>query len=183
MAQHSTTDRRSRPRALAAAPAAALALAGCAQTPAGGPPGSVPAAEERRQAERIDPREPVQLTMNVGQPLLDSDGNGFPDSMEVWVYLFPSERYSRLPVWSAGSFEFRLRAADGSLLGAWDIPAESAAAFRQQFAPGPGYVFGLALAEGEDAMPRVTANLFLTFVTPSGRRVSSRGPATLTLGG
>ena len=109
---------------------------------------------------------PVQIFITLGNPT-DFDGNGYPHTI-LAVYLFPDQRQSQLPVWADGSFRFELRLPSGELIERWILPPEIVEQSRKKFAPGPGFLFFLRLAPGDDAIPQTIANLRGSFSGEAG---------------
>ena len=149
------------------------------------------------------PGDPIQVVFSRGAPT-DSDDNGFADTFPVVAYLFPDPRYSELPVWCDGTFEFTLSAdvadaedeeeADAdkgvipphhsTVLARWVFPPEMVEASRRRLTPGPAHSFFLRLGPDQDALPRIGADLTVRF-TPSGGGVPVMGRtgASVMLGG
>lgn len=165
-------ERRPRWTALALSGLVAVGMAGCV-------------ASDGR-AERPPPRTPVGTTpdtllISAGVPL-DSDANGFADTIPAVAYLFAEAGAYPLPMWSPGTFVFRLHAPDGRLLAEWTLPPEEVAEQRANLPPGPGYVFSLRLLDvGTDRLDVPTADLTATFKPTEGAPVASRGAASLLL--
>ena len=148
------TRRRS---ALALVVAASTLLTGCvSDKPA---PHSVKAAPTGTA--------PTALQMWVRTPVPDTDGNGFPDTLPVTVYLF-AEGYP-LSVETAGTFRFELYSAEGKLARVWTIDPAQAKKSVRQAGPGPAYVFALSLLDsGSDRVRRQTVDLSAVFTPESG---------------
>lgn len=159
---------------------AGVLLAACA--PATRVDGTGPGERSvERPRAAVSDLEPVQMLMSRGTPT-DSDGNGFPDTIPVVVYLFPDARESDLPIWSMGAFRFEISSADGRPVGRWEFGDALAERARVRLAPGPGYSFFLRLGPGEDRLPPINAELRASFVHESGRVLDTSGAATLRLG-
>lgn len=105
---------------------------------------------------------PSALQMWVRTPIPDADGNGFPDTFPVTVYLF-AEGYP-LSIQVRGTFRFELYSAEGKLARVWTIEGDKAEESIRQAGPGPAYVFLLSLLDsGSDRVRRQTVDLAATF--------------------
>lgn len=113
----------------------------------------------------------------------DSDGNGYPDTIPVVVYLFGDTRRYALPVQERGTFEFHLIGPEGEVLGHWIFPEEEAARAVGDSAAGVCYRFGLLMSPGRDRMSSRPASLRASFtISSTGERVLSPGAATIRVG-
>lgn len=162
-----------RVRAAALAGFALLATAGCVTTSGGRAEGPPPPAPKGII--------PDTLLISAGVPV-DSDANGYADTIPAVAYLFAESGGYPLPIWTPGSFVFRLQAPDGRPLAEWTLPPAEVASQRANLPPGPGYVFSLRLLDvGTDHLEVPTADLTATF-TPEGEPpVASSGAASLLL--
>ncbi len=155
-----------------------IVLSGCASSP-----------ESRSQTARAPRAKPAsvhapqQLWLAVASPT-DADGNGYADTFQVIVYLFPDREISAIPVWADGRFDFLLRSPEGKLIDRWVFGQESSEKARQRLAPGPGYSFFLRLSGGLDVREPVVATLHASF-TPvdDSPRLEGGGAASVRLGG
>jgi len=123
-----------------------------------------------------------QMMLVAGVPN-DSDGNGFPDTVPVVVYLFaPVDEYP-LPLIEPGEFRFELTDRSGERVGLWSFSEALTANSAQELPPGSGYVFGLRMAPGVDRRRNEPAALTAVFTASSdGRTVTSSGSATVRIG-
>ncbi len=160
----------------------ALAAA-CAIVPGGcvteGPP---PKPRPRAVPEQPSGLAPDRLLPSASPVLADTDRNGFVDTLTVTVYMFA--RGYDLPVTAEGSFEFTMRAADGTIVHTWMIDEAATRGAYKLFMPGPGYQFDLSLLDGKkgDQMPAQRGELLSKFTSRSGTVIESRAPLTVTLG-
>ncbi len=146
--------------ALAALLAPIAILTGCVTE------GKQPRNVAAQPAETI----PTTLQMWVRTPLPDTDGNGFPDTLPVTVYLFVEGYPLSLDV--PGTFRFELLSAEGKLARAWTFDEAQCKAAIRRAGPGPAYVFALSvLGDGSDRVRRQSVDLTATF-TP---RLSALG--------
>lgn len=105
--------------------------------------------------------------MWVRTPVPDTDGNGFPDTFPVTVYLFADGFPLSLEV--PGTFRFELYSAEGKLARIWTIDADQARASVRRAGPGPAYVFALSMLDGgSDRVRKQTVDLSAIF-TPDPR--------------
>lgn len=126
--------------------------------------------------------EPTVMILSSGTPM-DSDANGFPDTVPIVVYLFGDPNRYALPIAYPGDFAFRVATRDGQPLGTWNFLGDDASAGLQQLPPGPGYAFGLRLREGRDVMQRAEALVTGRFRTADGsREIGTNGAAEVLLG-
>lgn len=148
-----------------------------------------PLGNERQvtsEPKKLDPpprgTRPEQMTLIAAVPA-DGDANGFPDTIPVVVYLFPSVRVHPLSMVEPGEFDFRLTDRDGEVLGEWIFDAQDTAAAAQDLPPGRGYVFGLRLAPGVDRRPNQPGSLTAVFTSAiDQKRIVSSGSATVRIG-
>lgn len=161
---------------IVAAPALAL-LAGCVTE--GGP-----------KAVRPPPRGlvPHSLTMVTQNPV-DTNENGYRDTMPVVIYVFGSDPSYPSPFTVAGAFDFYLVDAEGRRIRDWSFLPDATARAVRKLAPGPGYVFTLSLLEGgDDALEAGNARLVgilrqEDFVNPEFPPTDARnGPGSISRG-
>ncbi|MCL4222520.1 MAG: hypothetical protein KJZ65_14260 [Phycisphaerales bacterium] len=133
----------------------------------------------------VSQRPPVQIQLTVGLPS-DSDGNGYPDTVQAIAYLFPANddsKESKLPVAAKGTFEFVMQNAAGTVLARWVFPPEIVDRAARRLPAGVGYSMYLRLAEGEDVMAPTGVDVRCRFITVEGVEVRGLGRATVRLGG
>jgi len=126
--------------------------------------------------------KPVQVQLTVGLPF-DSDGNGYPDTMQAVVYLFPDSRFSDQPVRDEGTFDFVMNDPTGALAARWVFPPEIVAQAERRMPAGPAYSMYLRLAEGKDVMRPTPMDVRVQFVSVTGTQVRSSGRSSVRLGG
>lgn len=145
------------------------------------------AAPERQKPRSTAPPKPAgirpeQMTFSAGVAM-DSDGNGFRDTIPVVVYLFGDTRRYPLPLQAPGVFEFELIGADGARIGEWIFNEEETARSVGDSAAGVCYRFALRLGPGRDRMSSRHASLRAIFINrDGGYQVTSPGAATIRLG-
>ena len=108
----------------------------------------------------------------------DTNGNGFPDLIEIRGYLFSSGPHP-MPFYEDGAFVFELflagqsDVADAEPINAWRIAgSELDAAKAGADWVGPCYVFRVSMLEGEtpaDEYPLLNADLKVRFEPADGR--------------
>lgn len=125
---------------------------------------------------------PVQVQLTVGLPY-DSDGNGYPDTMQAVVYLFPDSRFSDQPVRDSGTFDFVMNDPTGALAARWVFPPEIVTQAERRMPAGPAYSMYLRLAEGKDVMPPTPMDIRVQFVSVTGTQIRSSGRSSVRLGG
>ena len=119
--------------------------------------------------------QPAHLVMGVLGKIIDSDENGFPDTIVVVVNVMI--RVHPVPITPPGTFVFQLEDEDGTVLVRWELDEESTrAARRPATLIGPGYVFRLSILDKiPDAMPLTSMSLSATFLPVVGEPAESSG--------
>ncbi len=120
-----------------------------------------------------------------GKPA-DTDGNGYPDTIVVSMYLFSLPHAS--PMFEDGTFVFTLQgdgdagADDVHSLGQWRLDANQVERGRTIY--GPTHLARLSLLDiGSDRYPLMSANLHCRFEPADGRDpISPRGVHWVQLG-
>lgn len=152
----------------------AVTLVGCAAS-----------GQSRKPIQSRRQLEPIQVQLTVGLPS-DSDGNGYPDTVQALAYLFPEpgdSSESRLPVYADGTFEFVMQNAAGEVVARWVFPPEQVARAARHLQAGVGYSMYLRLAPGQDVMPPMGLDIRCRFITTDGHEVRGLGRATVRFGG
>ncbi len=113
---------------------------------------------------------PNRMTLLVGQKPIDTNGNGFPDRVEVSSTLFswPNTAGMETP----GTFEFALYPIghadrpDAQPLARWEIPVESGSPHRVRTIWGFSYNFQLSItaARGSDELPGMRGDMRGRFI-------------------
>jgi hypothetical protein len=138
--------------------------------------------QTRRHREASTKLPAVQAQLNIGMPF-DADGNGYPDTMQALVYLFPDSRFSSIPVRAVGTFDFLMHSESGELMAQWVFPPEIVEQAARNLPAGPGYSMYLRLAPGKDVMSPNAADIRVRFLNEAGEEIRSTGRATVRLGG
>ncbi len=120
-----------------------------------------------------------------GKPA-DTDGNGYPDTIVVSMYLFSLPHAA--PMFEDGTFVFTLQADGGAdaddaqSLGQWRLDADQVERGRTIY--GPTHLARLSLLEiGSDRYPLMSANLHCRFEPANGGdAISPRGVHWVQLG-
>ncbi len=124
----------------------------------------------------------MQMMLSAGVAT-DTDGNNYPDTIPVVVYLFGDTRRYALPIKSRGSFEFFLDGLDGERLGHWIFPPDETAEALGESEAGANYRFMLRMDPRRERMTSRPASLRAIFtVDASNERVFSTGTATIRVG-
>jgi len=79
----------------------------------------------------------------VGNQVLDSDGNGYPDTFDATVYLFADNYVYTIVV--PGTLSFTLADRTGKPISHWTFEKDKTARLAAQLPPGPGYALRLSL--------------------------------------
>ncbi len=146
-----------------------------------------PSAPERERASIARPSrpsgvDPQQMLLTAGVAS-DADGNGFPDTIPVTVYLFGDTRRYALPLAEQGSFEFEATTQDGVAIGRWIFPPEETAAAKGESPAGVCYRFALRLSPERDRFRTTAVGLRAIFTqSKTGQKVVSPGVASVRLG-
>lgn len=168
---------RSKPRLhalIAAASSLSLCVAGCASS-----------GTTRHPSAAAGQLEPIQVQLNIGLPS-DSDGNGYPDTIQALAYLFPKpgdSKESKLPVHVKGTFEFAMQDPAGRVIARWIFPPDVVDDAARNLAAGVGYSMYLRLSREQDIMPPMAVDIRCRFTTLEGHQVKGLGRATVRLGG
>lgn len=155
-------------------------LLGCVTETSAGTP-----ARERPRVVR-PPRpsgvEPQQMVLTAGVAS-DADGNGYPDTIPVTIFLFGDLRRYELPLSADGTFDFEIRTQDGRTVARWVFPEDETDASLRDSPTGVCYRFALRLAPGRDRLPVTAVGLRAIFTNSgTGQKVASSGAASVRLG-
>lgn len=120
-----------------------------------------------------DSAVPNRMTLLVGQKPIDTNGNGYPDQVEVSSTLFAWPHTTGME--AAGVFEFTLYPMghadrpDGQPLATWTIPIEPGSSHLARTIWGYSYNFQLSItaARGSDELPGMRGDLRGRFI-PAG---------------
>lgn len=125
---------------------------------------------------------PEQMMLSAGVAT-DADGNTFPDTIPVVIYLFGDTSRYALPLHADGEFEFEVVGTQEGRIGRWIFPAEEVVRAAGDSAAGVCYRFGLRLGSGRDVIEGQTAGIRAVFTdSETGRRIESLGAVTIRLG-
>lgn len=125
---------------------------------------------------------PEQMMLSAGVAT-DADGNTFPDTIPVVIYLFGDTSRYALPLHADGVFEFEVVGKQSGHLGRWVFPEQEVERAAGDSAAGVCYRFGLRLGPGRDVLEGQTAGIRAVFTeTGTGRRIESLGAVTIRLG-
>lgn len=147
--------------------------------------GCASSGDSRKPIQSRDDLEPIQVQLTVGLPS-DSDGNGYPDTVQALAYLFAEpddSRGSKLPVYAHGTFEFAMQNAAGEVVAHWVFPPEQVTRAARHLQAGVGYSMYLRLAPGKDVIPPMALDIRCRFITVEGHEVRGLGRATVRFGG
>jgi hypothetical protein len=126
--------------------------------------------------------EPQQMVLTAGVAS-DADGNGYPDTIPVTIFMFGDLRRYELPLSVDGEFEFELMTQDARPLARWVFPEDETANSLRDSPTGVCYRFALRLAPGRDRIPVTAVGLRAIFTNEkTGQRVTSTGAASVRLG-
>ncbi len=122
------------------------------------------------------------MLLTAGVPS-DADGNAFPDTIPVTVYLFGDGSRYQLPLAERGEFEFLISTREGQEIGRWIFPEAETASAMGDSPAGVCYRFALRLGPGRDRFRSVPVSLRAIFTrAKTGQRVVSPSAATMRLG-
>lgn len=157
---------------------AAMTLPACV---ADGPqPPQRPTPRDIRPAPGV---QPAIVQLNASPSAIDSNNNGFADTITVTAYLFPAPPAPPVPMESTGTFLFILEDDQNEQLATWEIDPESARSARRRFAPGIGYHFELNINDvASDEIMRTWGNLSAFYTLPDGTVLPERGNVTIQIG-
>lgn len=137
---------------------------------------------QKRRTQPQGDLKAVQVQLNVGLPF-DSDGNGYADTVQAMVYMFPDSRVTNIPVGVKGTFEFVMHNGIDRMMGRWIFPPDIVARAERNMAAGPGYSFYLRLSPGTDKMSPMSVDIRARFTSLDGQEIRSTGRTSVRLGG
>jgi len=153
-----------------------IALGGCVSETTN----STIGASSPRKVRRVTPPPPSspinEIALLKGMRPLDTTGNGFPNRLEVSVYLF--SRPYPVPRFAEGTLVFTLQAPSETreLLAEWQFGSREMASARFRDVIGQGYKLNLDLeAIGVASFPYESADLRVAFEPASGGKVQPGG--------
>jgi len=135
--------------------------------------------------KRTPPKPPknlqVQLVTVAVHELLDTDANGYPDTLPLIVY-FWDNRYP-LPMWANGSLHFTLTGENGKVIAEWEVPDEIVAASRRRDQVGAVHVLTLDIRQATtDELPLTKAVLSAVFTPDVGPVATTARPLGVQIG-
>ncbi|MHC5029034.1 MAG: hypothetical protein ACYTGR_19970 [Planctomycetota bacterium] len=167
-----------------------LAAGGCETERVAFSEGSRPMPPEPRRAPATPADAPAnEMAFLVGQKPQDTNGNGYPDTIQATVILFASPHPTS--VMREGDFHFDLYARGASAdpkarpIAQWHYDREAAMGLVAAAQYGPRYQFRLSLQEARrsDVLPLTRADLLCRFeAADGGAPVRSSGVRSLQLG-
>lgn len=116
---------------------------------------------------------PTQIVTSIG-PFDDTDGNGYPDSATISLYVF-ADAYPEASVMIPATLTFRLRAKDGSTIREWAFTEDRTASLVRRGPVGLGYVVRLSLldTQGGDTIAETRGDLSVTYKSSAGVTLAS----------
>lgn len=158
-----------------------LTLAACVQVE--GPPDRSP---RNLQAQVSPDAQVANILLSVERFLGDTNRNGYPDTINASVFLFPTQDQPPVPIHAEGSLVFELSTATTPprRIARWTLnPAELNAA-RARVSVGPVYVIELDInAVTSDRIPRQNATLTASFIASQAAPEVTSSPITIFIGG
>ena len=88
---------------------------------------------------------PTKIVLSLSKMPVDSDANGYPDTLSVRIHLFEAEGGWPLSVAVPGSFRFELAPPRAPAFATWNFDAAQTEAARGRDGAGPCYAFELSL--------------------------------------
>lgn len=133
------------------------------------------------------PSQPKALDVGIVEAYpsvpIDTDKNGYVDTIEVTAFLFPDRFKHPAPLWIKGQFIFRMTDPDGNLLAQWEFTEEETARARRVFPVGRGHWFRLNMLDvGTDRTDVKSAALSCKFVPTNGDVVEMARKTSFRLG-
>jgi len=154
-----------------------------------GLPGCVtdgPQPPERRQPRQIATPAGLKVhtvVLAADQYPVDTDNNGFVDTFNVNVFLFPRSDQFPLPIHVDGTMTFELLDGDERPIVEWFFTEEQVRQMRTRPLPGPSHQFQLSLLEkGSDRFRPTRTQLRVTFNPVDGDPVVANGRPTVNIG-
>ena len=175
------SERRIRGTVMAGATLMASMLAGCVVDNVESSSGR-PMPPEPRKVRPAPTTSPINgVALLKGQMPADTTGNGFPNRLDVTVYLFsrpyPVPRHAdgmlTFTYYPVGSFD-PVKGPAASPLAQWRFDSGILAAAAMEDVIGPGYAFALDLGSiGMSTLDAQSADLVVEFQAPGGEPVRS----------
>ena len=114
---------------------------------------------------------------------IDTDRNGYVDTIDVTAYLFADLRRHPAPLWIEGRFVFRMTDPDDNLLAEWELSEEETAKGRRVFTVGRGHWFRLNMLDvGTDHTNARSAAISCKFIPRTGKVVEMARRTSFRLG-
>lgn len=141
------------------------------------------AEQQRKRPPHPPTTERISLVTITLHAILDEDHNGYPDTLNIIVYLW-DDRYP-LPLWSDGSVVFELRNQAQEPIAEWEVPAEVLRTTRRRDQVGAAHVLSLDLRQATtDQLPAQTGLLAGRFLPSApGDPASTIEPLAVRIGG
>ena len=119
-----------------------------------------------------------------GYAIIDVDSNGFVDTFNVYVFLFPRPDQFDLPTFVDGTMTFELLDERERPLVEWLFTVQQVRQARTRPLPGPSHQFQLSLldAAGTDRYRATRTQMRVTFIPVDGTPVVANGRPTVTIG-
>lgn len=145
-----------------------------------------PQPPPRQQPRSID--IPAGLSVHTvvlaaDQYPVDSDNNGFVDTFNVNVFLFPRSDQFPLPIHVDGRMLFELLDQNEKVVVFWEFEQDQVRQARTRPLPGPSHQFQLSLLRvGTDRYRATRTQLRATFIPVDGEPVVANGRPTVNIG-
>lgn len=125
-----------------------------------------------------------KLVIAADQYPVDIDSNGYVDTFNVYVFLFPRPDKFDLPIFVDGTMKFELLDEDERPVVEWVFSQEQVRQARTRPLPGPSHQFQLSLidAAGTDRFRAARTQLRVTFTPVDRDPVVANGRPTVTIG-
>jgi len=145
-----------------------------------------PQPPPRPQPRTIDIPEGLTVhtvVLAADQYPVDSDNNGFVDTFNVNVFLFPRSDRFPLPIHVDGRMLFELLDQEENVVVFWEFPRDEVRQARTRPLPGPSHQFQLSLLRvGTDRYRATRTQLRATFIPTEGEPVVANGRPTVNIG-
>ncbi len=159
-----------------------MMIAGLSGCVADGP--QPPPRPEPREVQIPTGLEVHRLVIAADQYPVDIDSNGFVDTFNVYVFLFPRPDQFDLPIFADGSMTFELLDEREQPVVEWKFTEQQVRQARTRPLPGPSHQFQLSLIEGAgtDRFRASRTQLRVTFTPLDGEPVVANGRPTVAIG-
>ena len=137
-------------------------------------------SDDRARAAATPNSATPRVLTTVTSSFADTDGDRYRDATRAVVYVFADPSYP-VPMRAEGEFDFILESPGGKRFTQWHFDRLQTRAALRQLAPGPGFVFDLAIDPAR-SIDEPEAELRVTFTPVKGEPIHGQPKAALLVG-